>query len=104
MAMCWGLGYQMVDDLKDLLQSSAESGKTAGRDRVLDRPNIALAIGVPAAVARLTTLIRLGDRMLTRLLAIRPPLGFLNKLRSDLETELSRVTENAVGVVGILET
>lgn len=103
MAMCWGLGYQMVDDLKDLLQNSAQSGKTAARDQILDRPNIALAIGVPAAVSRLTTLIRLGDRMLVRLLAVRPALGFLNKLRSDLETELSRVTENACGVMGILE-
>jgi geranylgeranyl pyrophosphate synthase len=104
MAMCWGLGYQMVDDLKDLLQSSAESGKTAARDLHLDRPNIALAIGVPAAVARLTTLIRLGDRMLVRLLAIRPALEFLSKLRSDLETELNRVTENACGVTDNLET
>lgn len=104
MAMCWGLGYQMVDDLKDVLQSSAESGKTAARDRDLDRPNIALAIGVPAAVARLTTLIRLGDRMLVRLLALRPALQFLSKLRTDLETELSRVTENACGAMGNLET
>jgi len=103
MAMCWGLGYQMVDDLKDLLQTSAESGKTAARDLHLDRPNIALAIGVPAAVVRLTRLIRLGDRMLSRLVAIRPSLGFLRKLRTDLESELSRVTENACDFTGALE-
>jgi len=104
MAMCWGLGYQMVDDLKDLLQSSAESGKTAARDLHLDRPNIALAIGVPAAVARLTRLIRLGDRMLLRLLALRPSLGFLGRLRTDLESELARATESACEFPGSLET
>ena len=103
MAMCWGLGYQMVDDLKDLLQTSAESGKTAARDLHLDRPNIALAIGVPAAVVRLTRLIRLGDRMLSRLVAIRPSLAFLRKLRTDLESELTRVTENACDFTGALE-
>jgi geranylgeranyl pyrophosphate synthase len=104
MAMCWGLGYQMVDDLKDVLQSSAQSGKTAARDLHLDRPNIALAIGVPAAVARLIRLIRLGDRMLIRLLALRPSLGFLTKLRSDLQAELIRVTDNACELTGSLET
>jgi geranylgeranyl diphosphate synthase type II len=104
MAMCWGLGYQMVDDLKDVLQTSAESGKTAARDLHLDRPNIALAIGVPAAVARLTHLIRLGDRMLERLLAIRPALTFLRSLRMDLHAELSRVTDNACDLTGSLET
>jgi len=104
MAMCWGLGYQMVDDLKDLLQTSAESGKTPARDLQLDRPNIALAIGVPAAVMRLTRLIPLGDRMLMRLLALRPALTFLGTLRTDLQSELIRVTENACDFTGSLET
>ena len=104
MAMCWGLGYQMVDDLKDLLQTAAESGKTASRDLELDRPNIALAIGIPASVARLSRLIHLGDRMLARLLLLRPALAFLSKLRSDLQTELSRVMENACEFTGSMET
>jgi geranylgeranyl diphosphate synthase, type II len=104
MAMCWGLGYQMVDDLKDILQTSDESGKTAARDLDLDRPNIALAIGVPAAVARLTRLIQLGDRMLKRLLAVRPALAFLASLRSDLQLELSRVTDDACDFSGSMET
>ena len=103
MAMCWGLGYQIVDDLKDLLQTSTESGKTPARDLQLDRPNIALAIGVPAAVARLTRLIALGDRMLTRLLVLRPALAFLGNLRVDLQSELSRVTENAFDFTGSME-
>jgi geranylgeranyl diphosphate synthase type II len=103
MAMCWGLGYQIVDDLKDILQTSTESGKTPSRDLQLDRPNIALAIGVPAAVARLIRLISLGDRMLTRLLVLRPALAFLTNLRTDLQSELSRVTVNACDFTGSME-
>ena len=47
-ALYWGLGYQMVDDLKDVLGSAAEAGKTVARDALLDRPNIAAAMGIPA--------------------------------------------------------
>ena len=94
-AFCWGLGYQIVDDLKDVLQSVDETGKTAARDVLLDRPNIAAAIGVPGAVERLCRLMRLGDLALGRLLVKRPTLHFLGKLRSDLQGELSRVTEDA---------
>ena len=91
----WGLGYQIVDDLKDVLQSADETGKTVARDVLLDRPNIAAAIGVAGAVERLGLLMRLGDLTLRRLLARRPALSFLGKLRSDLQGELSRVTEDA---------
>ena len=92
---CWGLSYQMVDDLKDVLQGAEETGKTAARDILLDRPNVAAAIGVESAVNRLTRLMRVGDMTLRRLLARNPALAFLGKLRSDLQGELSRVTENA---------
>ena len=94
-ARCWGLSYQIVDDLKDVLQSSRESGKTAARDQHLDRPNIALTIGVPDAVARLARLIDAGDATLQKLLTIRPNLAFLARLRADLNVELNRVTANA---------
>jgi geranylgeranyl diphosphate synthase type II len=94
-AACWGLGYQIVDDLKDMLQTADESGKTVARDVVLDRPNIAAAIGVPGAIERLNRLMLVGDRTMRRLLMRRPALSFLGKLRSDLQGELSRVTEHA---------
>ncbi|MDE3188017.1 MAG: polyprenyl synthetase family protein [Acidobacteriota bacterium] len=94
-AVCWGLGYQIVDDLKDVLQCVAETGKSVARDILLGRPNIAAAIGVPGAVERLNRLIRAGDLTLRRLLVARPSLSFLGKLRSDLQDELIRVTENA---------
>jgi geranylgeranyl pyrophosphate synthase len=94
-ALYWGLGYQMVDDLKDVLESAAQAGKTVARDLLLDRPNVASAMGVPAAVERFTRFIHLGDKTLRQLLKSRPELSFLGKLRNDLEEELVRVTENA---------
>lgn len=93
-AAFWGLGYQIVDDLKDVLQSATETGKSVARDLLLDRPNTAAAIGIPAAVERLQRLIALGDRNLARLLHKRPALVFLRQLRNSLQDELSRVTAN----------
>jgi len=94
---CWGLAYQMVDDLKDVLQDSEQTGKTAGQDALLDRPNIAVAVGIGAAVERLIRLIALGDRALVKLLAIHPDLLFLQKMRGDLQDELDRVAADARG-------
>ncbi len=94
----WGLGYQMIDDLKDLLGSAAQAGKTVARDILLDRPNAASAMGIPGAVLRLTRFIQLGDATLHRLLESRPGLSFLGKLRSGLEEELVQVTENVIGM------
>lgn len=94
-ALFWGLGYQIVDDLKDVLQSSEQSGKTPARDALLARPNIAVAIGVQSAVLRLTRLIDLGDKALARLLTARPELDFLERLRGDLQQELIRVTNDS---------
>jgi len=85
----------MVDDLKDVMQSAAEAGKTVARDLLLDRPNAAFAMGVPATVERLTRFIDLGDRTLGELLRSRPGLWFLERLRRSLEEELIRVTECA---------
>ncbi len=94
-AICWGLTYQIVDDLKDLLQSSAESGKTVARDISMGRPNIALAIGVAGAVQRLQRLINIGDRMLDRLVALRPGVAFLQELRVQLDAEAAEIIDNA---------
>ncbi len=94
-ALYWGLSYQMVDDLKDVLGSAAEAGKTVARDLLLDRPNAATVMGVPGAVGRLLRYISLGDITLANLVKSRPELCFLGKLRNDLEEELDRVTRNA---------
>lgn len=92
-ALYWGLSYQMVDDLKDVLGSACKAGKTVARDLLLDRPNAAAVMGVPGAVSRLMRFIRLGDRTLGLLVKRRPEMSFLEKLRNDLEEELVRVTQ-----------
>lgn len=56
LAVYWGQWFQAIDDLKDILGSEATSGKTTQRDRVLDRPNLALILGVPAARRRIARL------------------------------------------------
>lgn len=70
-ALCvyWGLAFQAVDDLQDVLASSVESGKSAGNDARLDRPNLALALGVPATRARIARLAGLSTRTLRDLIA-----------------------------------
>ena len=97
-SVCWGLGYQIVDDLKDVLQSATQNGKTGARVMRLNRPNIAEAIGIPASVRRLARLIDVGDRVLRGLLARRPELEFLEKLRCELQ-ELAQVTRGAFELV-----
>jgi geranylgeranyl diphosphate synthase, type II len=91
----WGLSYQIVDDLKDVLESSSTSGKTAARDLHLGRPNMALAIGVGGSVHRLLRLLHAGDRSLEMLVKGRPTLSFLREFRGTLKDELNRVIEGA---------
>jgi geranylgeranyl pyrophosphate synthase len=98
-ALYWGLGYQMVDDLKDVLESTLDAGKTVARDLLLDRPNAAHAMGVPGAILRLARFLQLGDTTLRQLLKAKPELGFLGKLRNDLQEELVLATGSAWATV-----
>ncbi len=93
-ALFWGLSYQIVDDLKDLLQGSDESGKTTSQDLALGRPNLALTLGIEGAAERLLRLIGLGDRALDRLIALRPGVTFLRDLRADLGEEAAQLTQS----------
>ena len=92
---CWGLSYQIVDDLKDVLETPSTSGKTVARDESLGRPNMVLAIGVGGAMNRLLRLLHLGDWNLKMLIKVRPSLSFLGEFRATLKDELDRVIEGA---------
>lgn len=52
-----GEGYQIADDICDLVADPEERGKPGGRDRDLGRPNAASALGVSGALARLKRLL-----------------------------------------------
>ena len=99
-AFFWGLSYQIVDDLKDVLQTSSESGKTASRDLSLNRPNIALVLGVEAATQRLMRMIQIGDRLAQRLIAVRPAMQFLTALRANLADEAMAMGQPALASAG----
>ena len=70
-ALClyWGLAFQAMDDLADVeaAESDQNPAKTAGRDRALSRPNLALALGVEATRKRVTRLLEKAERSLTTL-------------------------------------
>ncbi|HEY0947166.1 MAG TPA: polyprenyl synthetase family protein [Opitutaceae bacterium] len=70
-ALCvyWGLAFQALDDLRDVLATSVDAGKTTGRDRALARPNLALTLGVPASRTRVTRLEGQAAGVLERLIA-----------------------------------
>lgn len=78
-ALCiyWGLAYQAADDLQDVLLNSFETGKTTGRDRALTRPNLAHAIGVPAARARTERLLQQARRSVAKLESTSSRWGYL---------------------------
>lgn len=54
---CLGEAYQVADDLRDALGEAADLGKPVGRDRGLDRPTAAGALGPRGALARFRELI-----------------------------------------------
>ena len=83
-ALClyWGLAYQASDDLHDVLGSPATTDKTTGRDRALTRPNLALALGVPAARRRLHRLARQATSTLARLSSASPRWQYLAEFQA----------------------
>jgi geranylgeranyl pyrophosphate synthase len=92
MAIFWGLAYQTLDDLKDVLYSNAQTGKTPARDALLHRPNLALAIGVDAAFGRVHQLMRLSDRTIAKLDA-QGNWGFLGAVRAQFLRETAILSE-----------
>lgn len=84
-ALCvyWGLAFQAMDDLGDLMRSEADTGKTTGRDRALARPNLALAIGGRAARVRAARLARLAGAAVARLEARGARWAYLRGFHED---------------------
>jgi geranylgeranyl diphosphate synthase type II len=92
LAVYWGLSYQAVDDLKDVLFPGGESGKTGARDAQLNRPNQALSEGIAGAFERAGRLMRLGQRTIAFLARRRAELSFLAESHRRFESELAALS------------
>jgi geranylgeranyl diphosphate synthase type II len=93
LSVYWGLSYQAVDDLKDVLFPGGETGKTGARDAQLNRPNQALADGVTGAFERAGRLMRLGRRVIAGLARRRTSLAFLAESQRRFESELAALSD-----------
>jgi geranylgeranyl diphosphate synthase type II len=96
LAIAWGLGYQIVDDLKDVLHTGDEAGKTSARDAAMNRPNLALTIGVTGAFRRAARLLKLSDRVISRLRADRETLAFLQETRERFQIEMAALAKAGI--------
>lgn len=86
-ALCvyWGLAFQTLDDLGDVLGGSDALAKSRGRDRILSRPNLALALGVPQARRRVARLARLAEQTVRQLETSDPRRwGYLRSFQLEL--------------------
>lgn len=72
LAVYWGLAYQAADDCVDVAPGPDRPGKTAGRDRAQDRPNLATAAGIDFTAARIERLLMLVRETWAGLIALRP--------------------------------
>jgi geranylgeranyl diphosphate synthase type II len=93
LAVLRGLAYQAADDIKDVLGSDVDSGKTAGRDEELGRPNIVAAEGLPAAMHRLHRLNQAAERVTAALPGDPSRWSMLEMLRVPSVCELPTHTE-----------
>ena len=97
LAVFWGLAYQALDDLKDVLQETELTGKTTARDTLLNRPNLALTIGSEATLRRLDRLVALGKRLVDRLQHLQSSLTCLDVPGARLEREVAAVGGELLG-------
>lgn len=95
LAIFWGLSYQTLDDLKDLIYTDGH-GKTAARDAFLDRPNLALRIGTSESFERIDQLMNLAGRTIVCLSAGRPRLAFLREVRVQFNKEIANLSEGSL--------
>ncbi len=97
LAVFWGLAYQGLDDLRDVLHDSEQAGKTTSRDTFLDRPNLALSLGPAAALHRLHRLVHLADRSVAHLREHESLFRCLQISRQSLKDEVARISGELVG-------
>jgi len=93
LSIYWGLYYQGLDDLKDLLERTQTSGKTSGRDVPLGRPNIAHTLGIAQTRAYLRRLERLAESCIVKITTAHLPSRFLFAFQLALTQRLESLVQ-----------
>ena len=97
LAILWGLAYQILDDLKDVLHEAGRAGKTTARDALLDRPNLAITLGTDAALERLERLVEVSGHMVAQIVRMDGTLGCLVPPQHRLQHEAEAMAGSLVG-------
>jgi len=92
LSVSWGLAYQIMDDFKDGLMNSSETGKTTARDRLLAHPNLPLSMGNKEALNVLNQKLNESRESIFHLIRLRCAPSALPKLQDLLEEERNRIT------------
>jgi geranylgeranyl diphosphate synthase type II len=87
LSVAWGLFYQACDDLGDFSHGT-NLRETPGRDALLVRPNLLLALGPEVFMRRLDRLARQAKASVAELIRLRPSWLFLEDAHRCLEDTL----------------
>jgi geranylgeranyl diphosphate synthase type II len=79
-----GEAYQVADDIRDAVASTAELGKPVGRDAALGRPSAVASLGLGGAVGRLADLVTAAKDSV-------PPCPGAPDLRAIIDAEATRL-------------
>ena len=81
-----------MDDLKDVMLGEESSGKSAGRDEIMGRPNLVAAEGFQPALQRLRKMMRIADQVQEKLPGNPERWNMLSLLRVTLPMTTKVVT------------
>lgn len=83
LSVYWGLLYQAADDFADV-GLAGSTGKSGGRDALLDRPNLVIRSGVETARARMTRWSALAENEIAKLSRMNPGWAFLRGVHASM--------------------
>jgi len=93
LSVSWGLAYQILDDFKDGLMNSGETGKTSARDQSLNHPNLPLSMGKKEALNVLNRQLNESRESIRHLNRRQSATSALQKLQVLLETGRDRIVD-----------
>ena len=90
----WGLSYQIMDDFKDCLMSTFETGKSPCMDWKRDRPNLPIKMGYLGAMETLGSLFKDAETTVIALGKRKKAWTVLDRMHAKLSAEQHRISES----------